>query len=246
MAPGPKNDPARRGWVADKTGYEFTRSTEVISNTIAWIIEKNSPITLLHKGYQSGKAGFMLEKSARHILIDKPEDWPHSRTNIKVIFRNAANLTCYFTCNVTAAQEETISLSLPDTLYMLQRRAHFRVDLPMNSTATFMYKKKKCKLNIKDLSAGGMLICDTDNPEIPAKGQLINNISISIPAFAANEENAHLLTIHQGIVVRSSIIPQSRLSQVAIQFSVEGTQEEKIMQFIRRRELALLRKGIQD
>ncbi|MCB2184614.1 MAG: PilZ domain-containing protein [Desulfobulbaceae bacterium] len=231
-----------KSWVPHPAGYEYTKSAQIIAQTINKLIKKGTLITVLHKDYQSGVT-VVVNQEQDKILIDKPKDWPNSHSSVRVVFRNSAKLWCHFSGKILAVTASHLHMQYPQELFMLQRRAYFRVNLPENSVATFMYNGKKCKLIMKDLSARGMLVCTKPEKERPQKGHSIRDISITIPS----EDGTTLrFRVKQGEIVRAFINDRTRLYYLGVEFAIDTPDEEKIMKYIRQRELALLRKGVQN
>ncbi|RJX31434.1 MAG: PilZ domain-containing protein [Desulfurivibrio sp.] len=248
MIPDKKNDPASCGWVTHHSGYDYTRCGHIISTTLNWLLEKRIFVGLLHKGYQSGGT-IIVEATQQKVVIDRPKDWPATHTSFRVIFRNAAKLWSHFTGELLSATSNSLVLKHPAELFILQRRQHFRVNLPEGSTATFLYNQKKCKLNMQDLSAGGMLLCTRDPRDLPQLHHTIKNIIITIPSddAAAGAENGMLrFKIKEGEVVRDFADSKYRRFCLGVCFSPSRQEEERIMKYIRQRELAQLRKGVQE
>ncbi len=243
-----RNGLAHSAWVAHAAGYDYTKSEHIINKTIKWLREKRIFVTLLHQGYQSGGT-FVLDYTAEQLLIDKPRDWPRSHKSIRVVFRNPANLWCHFTSEIISETADTLVFQHPTELFMLQRRSHFRVSLPESCKATFMYNKKKCKLNMQDISAGGMLLCGSHRGANPEQGQTIHDITITIPptpSLSGEQEETIRFKLRKGEVVRSFTNAKTHQLCLGIHFIPTELEQERIMKFVRQRELALLRKGVQE
>jgi hypothetical protein len=248
MTSAKKDDPASAGWVEFHSGYEYTRSEATIRYTLNWLKEKRIYVTLYHKGYQSGGT-VVVAVSDQRIDIDRPRDWPATHTAIRVIFRNAAKLWTHFNGEVVSAAADTLFLRFPQELFVLQRRQHFRINLPEGSTATFLYNQKKCKLNMQDLSTGGMLLCTKSQEEMPQQNHTIKNICLTIPCeeAAADADNGVLhFKIKEAEVVRTFTNSKLRLFCLGVKFAPSRTEEDRILRYIRQRELMQLRKGVQE
>jgi len=248
MTSAKSNDPASFSWVAHHAGYDYTRSGHIISNTLNWLLEKRIFVNLLHKGYQSGGT-IIIEANHEKIVVDKPKDWPATHTAFRVIFRNPAKLWSHFNAELKSSSANSLVLKPPEELFILQRRQHYRISLPEGSMATFLYNQKKCKLNMQDLSAGGMLLCTKTLKDMPQQHHTIKNIIITIPSddVAAGAENGILrFKIKEGEIVRAFANSKFRLFCLGVRFSPGRPEEERIMKYIRQRELAQLRKGIQE
>jgi c-di-GMP-binding flagellar brake protein YcgR len=248
MTAAKKNDPASLGWVAHHSGYEYTRSGHIISNTLNWLQKKRVFVILLHKGYQSGGT-IIIEANHEKVVVDKPKDWPATHTSFRVIFRSAAKLWSHFNGELLSASANSLVVKLPEELFILQRRQRYRINLPEGSMATFLYNHKKCKLNMQDLSSGGMLLCTKNPKDLPQLHHTIKNIIITLPSddAAAGAENGLLrFKIKEGEIVRAFANSKLRLFCLGVQFTPNRPEEERIMKYIRQRELAQLRKGIEE
>ncbi len=245
--PHKKTDAAQSGWVSHEAGYEYTQSEYIIKKTITWLREKHLFITLLYQGYQSSGT-VIIDYTDDKLLIDKPKDWIPTDNSIRVVFRNSAHLWNHFTGKIISETSDTIILKPPRNLFMLQRRAHFRVTLPDGCKASFMYNKKKCKFNMQDISAGGMLLCGSHRGDNPDQGQTIQQITITIPPLDPSEEGAETIRfkLMKGDVVRSFTNDSTSQLCLAVHFVPTGQEEERIMRFVRQQELAILRKGLQE
>ncbi|MBI5558251.1 MAG: hypothetical protein HY885_11500 [Deltaproteobacteria bacterium] len=248
MTSSQKNDPVYLGWVEHHAGYEYTKSELIIRQTLTWLLEKRVFVTIFHKGYQSGGT-VVIELSDESLVIDKPRDWPETHATFRVIFRNAAKLWSHFRGELLSASSSSLYVKFPEELFLLQRRQHYRLNLPEGSGVTFLYNQKKCKLNMRDLSTGGMLLSSRDPQELPQERQTIHNISIAIPSedTMAGAENGILrFKIKEGEVVRAFANAKLRLFFAGVRFYPSRQEEDRIMKYIRQRELTLLRKGIHD
>lgn len=248
MATISENTLINTGWVEHHAGYEHTRSERIIRQMVSWLRDSRQFVTLLHKGYQSGGT-LVVAADDRTVTLDKPRDWPGSNAIVRVVFRNTARLWCHFTGEVTATTVDTLRMSFPDELFMLQRRQHFRINVPADSSATFLYNQKKCKCNIVDVSAGGMLLAARDIGGLPQPGHTIRNISITIPCDdkAVGAENGLLrIKVKEAEAVRFFRNESARTFCLGVNFSLTPAEEERLMRYIRQRELAMLRKGVND
>lgn len=248
MAASPQNELVYNGWVEHQAGYEHTRSERIIRHMMNWLQKNRLFVTVLHKGYQSGGT-LVINADDKTITLDKPRDWPGSHTAVRVVFRNQTKLWCHFSGEITVATVDTLQLKFPEELFMLQRRQHYRINVPAGSSVTFLYNQKKCKLNVADLSAGGMLLQSKDITGLPQPRHTIKNISLTIPSDdkVAGAENGLLrFQVKEAEVARLFRNETSRTFCLGVIFSLTPAEEERIMKYIRQRELALLRKGVHE
>ncbi len=230
-------------------GYETTRSPVIIRNTLEYLQKGRVLLNLLCKGYQSGGT-ILYEINNAHILIDKPKDWAKDTTKIRVVFRNESKVWMHFMTTVRSVGKDSLRCDPPNALFMLQRRMHYRVGTPQGSRLTCSYNNEECHFAIKDISAGGLLIFAKFNYGIPEAGNHFNNLQITIPCDEEScgaEDGRWQLKLKGGDIVREFI--QERplmLFSYGIRFYPDSQDEEKILRYVRQRELEVLRKGLSD
>ncbi len=239
------NPAAKTGWISHKRGYEMTQAPSIIKNIINYLIKERVAVTLYDKNYQSGTT-IVFDVKDNKLLVDKPRDWIGIK-RIRVVFKDAASLWNHFVTFVVSESKDTLFLRMPTELFMLQRRAHFRVEAPRDSLVTFRYNQKKCKLKIRDVSAAGMLMFEKKGNVPPLHGKEISEILISIPVMTKGPDmklSKIRFTIPQGKVVRSVLDNDTDTEFFGVHFKAEGKEEARILQYVRQRELHLLRKGL--
>ena len=228
------------GWILKDAGYELTTSTAIIQSLLGTLKKERTFITLSHKGYQS--FGTILEKiTGAGCVIAKPKDWAGTPPKIRVSFKNASKVAHHFYTHITSTTRNNLHLELPKKIYRLQRRSHYRVDLPTGSSATFMYNGKKCKFNIQDISSSGMLIYTKIDEEISKYITKIESISV-LPSL--DEDKDFSLTIKKGEIIRRTYNKRHKIFFYGVHFFPTSREAETIMNFIRKRELQILRKGV--
>ncbi len=232
-------------WVEAENGYEHTTSQELIRQTMVALINKYRYLVLLHKGYQSGHT-VLVEIDDRGLLIDRPPDWPGSHKKVKVLFRDNAKVWNYFTAKIITESKDTLKAGFPTELFRMQRRVHFRVLVSNECTASFVKNDARfSNLKVVDLSVGGMMVClpGTENCESLNDEDVVSDIAISHPNQAGDVSEPIVLQISQGVVVRS-LISENGQECKGVKFILRGVEEEKLMRFVRQRELDDIRKGL--
>jgi len=234
--------PIQTGWLADASGYDITKSPQIIQQTLNRLKTKRVFLVVLHKGYQSGGT-VLIDHTASHLLIDKPVDWPGKENTIRVVFKDAAKLWNHFTVKVMDVKDDLLHTTLPTKLSRLQRRAHFRVEVPRDSRAAFLHKDIPCTdLEVLDISAGGMQACSKERLPLSGDRDTITNITISLPSTTDIDET--YLTIRRGVVVRISRNEDYGRYCYGVTFAYTQNEEELLLKYVRQRELELLRSGM--
>ncbi|MDH3394410.1 MAG: PilZ domain-containing protein [Desulfobulbaceae bacterium] len=232
----------QKGWNAEDSGYDSTKSPEIITQTLNMLKSKRLFLILIHKGYQSGST-ILVGHNDRQLQIDKPVDWPGTETIIRVVFKDAAKLWNHFTVKVLGVKDDLLYTSRPTKLSRLQRRSHFRVETPRESTVSFTYHDNTFSgLELLDISAGGMQACTKSRLPLTGEGDAINNISIYLPP-TANIAETHL-TIQKGTVVRALRNEEQHSHCYGVTFDYSQNEEELLLKYVRQRELEMLRSGL--
>lgn len=229
-------------WQPSADGREITRSQQIITTTLFRLKSKRIFLTLLHRGYQSGST-VLIAYDRKQLEIDKPLDWPHTETRVRILFKDTARLWTYFTVEVTAATADSLFTRVPDTIYRLQRRSHFRVEPPSGSQASFVHRGTSFTgLSIQDISAGGMLLLSASRLPLSSEDS-ITHISIFIPdggeLINPREGGDLVIPIRQGRIARVS---EGDAYGYGIDFKYSQNEEELLLRYVRQRELELLRK----
>jgi c-di-GMP-binding flagellar brake protein YcgR len=235
------------GWVSMEGGYEITQSPGIIRKNLEYLKGRRIIINLVCKGYQSGST-LLFNFDEHSIFIDKPKDWTPDNSKFRVVFRNEAMVWMHFITSVTEVSADALKCTMPREIFMLQRRSHYRVLLPRESRVSFTYNNEPCELAVKDLSVGGILMYSQFDTEIPQHGSTLHNILLSVPChdkIPGVADGFLSIKIDEATVVREFVRQQYPiLFCFGVRFSLSGAEEEKVLRYVRQRELEVLRKGI--
>ncbi len=235
------------GWVSMEGGYEITQSPGIIRKNLEYLKKRRVIINIVCKGYQSGST-LLFDFDEHFISIDKPKDWTPDNNKFRVVFRNEAMVWMHFVTMVTEVTADALKCAVPQELFMLQRRSHYRVLLPQESRVSFTYNDEPCELAVKDLSVGGILMYSKFDTEIPQHGSSLKNILLSVPCYdqiPGVEDGFLTIEIDEAEVVREFVRQQHpMLFCFGVRFHLGGIEEEKVLRYVRQRELEVLRKGI--
>lgn len=161
------------------------------------------------------------------INIDKPFKWLDTTKSFHVFFLNKNKKWHFFQIHNAKTGNSTISAKIPDKIYTLLRRRHRRVPAPTGTKVIF--KNPSCIIDImhvKNISEGGMLICDNSRVNKYPLDSTINEIFLTIPpdkkSGATNTSHRVLPFITQGRVIRSYLDKETSISHYAISFQHEN------------------------
>lgn len=243
-------------WTAEENGKEKTNSSKIIKQSLSTLKQKGRFIVLMQKNYQSGSA-ILVDFNDQFLTLDKPIDWPGKSKRIRVVFKDEAMVWNYFTAFVVGEGKDTIKTKFPQELFRIQRRSHFRIDMPAGTSALFRTKDASYNnITVGNLSIGGMMFClaDKEFPEGLKDQTEIHDIIINISpqtgqivsSIDADQEHGECVAIAAGIIVRSFSDEDSGNYCLGAKFILNGPEEEKLLKLVRQRELELLRKGLLD
>lgn len=264
---GKKNQKILIDWTNSDRGHEVSRSADVIGRLMEQLIAERIMLFLHHKGYSSSGT-MLLENSDGQIVLDMPQDWPGTERSIRVDFNGPEGLRYYFYGDVSRASGDTIVLPLPREVFRMQLRHFFRVELPSGSVVCFHHKKNSYEnLAVRDMSAGGMKITSKERLDFE-KFDLISKIVLLIPSSslqpakprslverqkmaaqqkerdAQQAELPRRLEVKSAKLVHISFDTQQKVYGYGVQFRLDPRDQERLQQFVRTRELEMLRLGV--
>jgi len=230
------------GWVSDESGYEKTRSREIIGQTLDRLKNNRMLITLYHKDYQSGST--VLVDFGEQLVIDRPKDWPDNISRVRVVFKDEGRLWNFFQVAVRSVSSDYVYTDVPVELFLLQRRDNYRVDVPSGSQVTFSHQgKNHVALRLENISAGGMLI--TLKGQVLRPGDLLTDLYISLPGGEREGLGKPTeLKIGKAEVARTLRGDNHIHILFGIKFLLTPVEEDRVQRYVRSRELELLKKGV--
>ena len=236
----------KKYWEPFSSGYESTRSPELINKCLAWLTNKGVFVTLAQKGYKSGPT-VVVGVGQEQMMIDKPVDWPGNDNRIRISFRDSSKLLIHCFVPLISVNTDALVVRKPKEIFRLQRRRAHRVDTPYGSRISFNYKGLKSrKFIIKNISAGGLLFCA--RKQLQLTGATISDISVNIPLnsilHSQPEDTEFQVDIGAGAIVRACHDNLSDFFCYGVSFLSKSGEEESVAKYVRYRELELLRTGV--
>ncbi|MBU0482690.1 MAG: hypothetical protein KKG47_16475 [Proteobacteria bacterium] len=124
------------------------------------------------------------------LKIDKPFKWQDSTTSFHVFFRNNSKVWKFFLVEDAENGATVLSARIPEKIYTLLKRRHRRVPAPAGTKAIFKNHNNLIDIvHVKNISEGGMLICDNSSVSRYPMHSMINEIFLTIPPDAGSKEN---------------------------------------------------------
>jgi len=236
-------------WTPEENGHEKTNSPELIRRILLRTMKRRRFLNLLSGEYQSGATVFVSIDSTM-LTIDKPMVWPGLK-KVRIVFKDDAKVWNYITVSVIGEGKDTVKTKFPTELFRLQRRAHFRVEIPVGNTVSFSTDNGELveDVAICNIGSGGMMLCFANDhfPDIKEQDVLSEiEMSLELPARTGDSgpKETELLYVAKGVCVRAFIDESTRKNCLGVKFKPGTAEEMKLTQFIRLLELDELRKGV--
>lgn len=106
-----------------------------------------------------------------------------------------------------------------ETGIFTEKRRFMRVPAPKEATAIFNNEKGGIdRIHIRDLSLGGMLICDSNKGKKRSAGSVVNNIYLNIRVGDLDTGSKFYIFIGKGEIVRSFIDEASQAIYYGVEF----------------------------
>jgi len=232
------------GWVPTESGYQKTRSPLIILDSITRLQESRRFLTLTKKRYFSGNT-ILVDYSSKHLLIDRPLDWPPQLTGLIFIrFQDTAKLLNFYKAKIVEVTNDSIFTEFPTELFQLQRRQYYRVSVPSSNNVSLQYKGSEYSdLIAQDVSIRGILIFRKSAPLFEV-GDEVNNLALEVygPTRDNTSKSRANLRAQQGEVVRLDKIKEVDQYFAGLKLCPNKQEEMLLQKYIHRRELSDLRK----
>jgi len=229
----------RAPWEIESDQYHRIDSAELIEKSLDVI--KNDAVLLVLAAPDGRRYGNTIlvgfDRQALH--IDKPNNFDESVVDSFLIyFKDILGVWSYFQVRTVSECESTLCSTYPEALYRLQRRQYYRVKVPQGTRTIF---REEDQLRdggvVKDLSAGGMLICTGKTEEQFRPNTVINDITITLPFVAVPLEAGDnvqvvLPVIKQGRIVRTFMDGENNQICHGVAFDTDGESKKELTSYI--------------
>jgi len=231
----------RAPWEIKSDHYGRLDSPELLKKSLNVIKDDHVLLVLASlDGHRYGNT-ILINFDQDGMIIDKPNNFDESSIDVfRIYFKDILGVWSFFQVQTISANEPdmTVSSSYPDALYRLQTRQYHRVDVPEGTRAVFReHDQVRDGGFVKDISAGGMLICTGKQEEQFPPNTVINDINITLPLSPKfqpkdDEEIVELPVIKQGRIVRT--FEDSITNQIChgVAFETDGESEKELTSYI--------------
>jgi hypothetical protein len=214
-------------WGAPDNSFSQSQNREHIAQTMRYVKNEHVALTLVAAGGDAVLHSLALNITEGELQIDKPLEWAGAIDSFRVFFRDMRQRWNFFAVSGAADNPFSLSIPMPETIWLLQRRSCNRIKVPCGTRA--LVKKADAAMAtvlVHDLSAAGMLMYNDQVEGEYAMDSVINDIIVSIPSPGAAGEvglaRKVLPLIGQGRIVRAFVDPQTRRRCYGVSFSYES------------------------
>ena len=230
------------GWRVTDRGFDQTECAELIDQILAGLMRDKQLFSLADASYLSTPT-VLKRYDGRQLVIDRTDDWPAGKVQIRVLFKDPERLWNYFDVKVLRTTGEDIITSRPQVVHRVQRRDHYRLLVPEGSSVAFVANgQAHGDFFVQDISAGGALLATKQRPPLEV-GAGLEQLRISLPAKVEElaPYNPNLL-IGAARVLHKSYDERREFVRFGVEFKLDETEREEIAKVVRRLELEMLRK----
>ena len=214
-------------WQLPEESYHPVEDAEQISKVFAGVRSSHGLMTLVPDAGQVFEKCLLMNIEEGMLHIDKPLDWNDHNGSFRVFFRDHDDYWRFFRTNNYTHNPFSLSVEVPDTLFLLQRRRYKRVAVPPGTRA--MVKTGRDLMTtvcVRDISASGMLFCDSATTDEYPVDDLFQDILISLPRTNGSDATAPVRKvmplISSGRVVRSFVDENTKRPCFGISFEYES------------------------
>ncbi len=253
-----KNALSDKGWVFYGDEIKYTSNKELIAEELERIYQQRTWVEIRYPGYRSPTT-LILSVKEDEIELEEPQDWKDEQQDALLQYRVPGEPWHSFRVHVKRRAGGSIFFHFPDLYTITERRQYFRLEVPSDSEAKIILKKKSASkpsrrrrnkmilAPIRDISAGGMAIYPTPVPGMVMPGVHTMVGPIELDLLVDNKKRWPLIEIEKGEVVRvaETMLGDKKTMVMAIKFHLTRKEEENLFNYIRQRERAIIKSGVE-
>ena len=253
-----KNALSEKAWVYYGDEVKFTSNRQLIQEEVERIFENRIWVEIRYPGHKSPTTLIMSMKEDE-IELELPPDWKGDQEVALLKYRAPGEPWHSLKVRVKRMAGGSIFFHFPELYAISERRSYFRIEVPSGSIAKIMLQKKKAATTrrrakqkfftgiIRDISAGGICIFPEKTPGIllPESHVMVGPVELTLGLNA--EKSWPNMTIEKAEVVRLSetMLKDRKVPVMALKFHLSRKEEENLVNYIRQRELAIIKSGVE-
>ncbi len=246
-----------RAWIYYTDELKYTSNRQLIEEEVERIFKNRVWVEIRYPGYQSPTTLIMsVEKD--EIELEMPPDWDHAQKVALLKYRVPGEPWHSLKVHVKRISGGSIFFHFPEIYTISERRSYFRIEVPSGSTAKIIMQRRAAPARrrarqrfftgiIKDISAGGVCLYPQKTPGIVLPGSHVMVGPVELNLKINIEKTWPLLEIEKAEVVRLSetMLNDRTVPVMALKFHLSHKEEENLVNYIRQRELAIIKSGVE-
>ncbi len=253
-----KNALSEKAWVYYGDEIKYTSNRQLIREEVERLFEKRIWVEIRYPGYKSTTT-LIMSADNNEIEIEMPSDWKGDHEVVLLKYRAPGEPWHSLKVRVKRTSGGSIFFHFPELYAISERRSYFRIEVPSGSTAKIALQKKKAATTrrrsrvrfftgiVRDISAGGICIFPEKTPGIvlPGAHVMVGPVELNLGINA--EKSWPLMEIEKAEVIRLSetMLKDRKLPLMALKFHLSRKEEENLVSYIRQRELAIIKSGVE-
>jgi hypothetical protein len=222
-----KNSSQDLPWQFPEESYLLVEDYGQISKTFAKVRSSHGLMTLVFDNGHVFEKCLLVNIENGTLHIDKPLDWNGHNGPFRVFFRDHKYCWRFFRTDNYTQNPFSLSVEVPDSLFLLQRRLYKRVAVPPGTRALVKTgRDSRITVYVHDISASGMLFCNSGTTDEYPVDDFFHDIVISLPQVADPVSTATVRKvmplISSGKVVRSFVDEHTSRTCYGISFESES------------------------
>jgi c-di-GMP-binding flagellar brake protein YcgR len=127
-------------------------------------------------------------RNTYHLLVDSVAGFEtvlsgsHDK-EVSIEFKDQVGVPCRFNAKIIACNPKAIVASLPEAIYRIQRRKHFRIEALLGTEISFLdgTSTERRKTGVKNYSGGGVAFYLENDRRTPNVGDSLTDLHLCIP-----------------------------------------------------------------
>lgn len=253
-----RNALSDKGWAFYGEELKYTSNRELIADEIKRIYKQRVWLEIRHPGYKSANT-LILSLNKGEIELELPPDWPGKHDTVLLQYRIPGEPWHSLRVRVNRVAGGSIFFSFPDLFTITEKRQYFRVEVPTGSEAKIMLKKRSASkttrrrrskfltATIRDISAGGMAVHPLPMPGVimPGAHTMVGPVELNLKIDAKKVWPVMEIEKAEVIRVAETMSGDRTVPVMGIKFHLSRKEEENLFNYIRHRELAIMKSGVE-
>jgi hypothetical protein len=225
-------------WQPSAAGSEKIDAVSIIRTFLGYLQQEGIILSLSYKNHDLGHT-VLEEHHHNHLQFTSPRPLPAKPLEIRLFFKYKDKLLHFFDTRLISVAGLQLKTTIPVEIFRIQRRSHYRVDVPLGSSVSFSNAEQNFAVAVRNVSASGMLLC-TKTCHHFQEGAVLSDISFDLLLLGCR--NPFHLQIREGQIVRST--PENGRRCYGASLRLSQQEENTLWSYIRQRELEILKNGL--